>query len=288
MSKSIDQIFRYTSDCRFPDDDWQKVLAYCRENFKGGKIHKAIRPKSQSTYQEFIEWIENGLGYGDYVRYGKTMGIIGLNTAHETHLMAYLDYEKNLVINDMKVRDPERIVPLDPEGTARFMRLMYDADKAYYVRTNSVDQIYTPQKYSYVSVVDDKKDISNVGMYLESDGCRHHYAALLSHGKLKMDCWVDSEYTPFKAASEAEVQRLHHAASKEGWSFNERTKSFVKQPRNRGNNMYWYINDRFEILMDKDNRSKIHTERFNVGNYFLDRTEAVLFVKEIKNLRGKA
>ena len=40
--KTLDQIIRYTSQCRFPDDDWQKVLAYCRERFKGGKIHKAL------------------------------------------------------------------------------------------------------------------------------------------------------------------------------------------------------------------------------------------------------
>ena len=55
--KTLDQIIRYTSQCRFPDDDWQKVLAYCRERFKGGKIHKALSPISESSYDQFVNWL---------------------------------------------------------------------------------------------------------------------------------------------------------------------------------------------------------------------------------------
>lgn len=35
--KTLNQIIRYTSQCSFQDDDWQMVLAYCRERYGGGK-----------------------------------------------------------------------------------------------------------------------------------------------------------------------------------------------------------------------------------------------------------
>ena len=62
--KTLNQIYRYTADCRFSDEDWQRVLEYCRKRFKGGKIHKALYPKADSTYKQFRKWIETGL-YGD-------------------------------------------------------------------------------------------------------------------------------------------------------------------------------------------------------------------------------
>ena len=43
--KTLDQIYRYTSDCQFSDGDWQKILDYCRKLYGGGKIHKAMNLK---------------------------------------------------------------------------------------------------------------------------------------------------------------------------------------------------------------------------------------------------
>lgn len=101
-----------------------------------------------------------------------------------------------------------------------------------------------------------------------------------------MDCWIDIECTPFRPATEKDIQRLHQATSNAGWSFNGRTNTFIKMPKRGHNNVYWYMNDRFEIVLDKDNGSKKHTERYDAGNYFLDNTEALLFMKEVRNIRN--
>jgi hypothetical protein len=50
--------------------------------------------------------------------------------------------------------------------------------------------------------------------------------------------------------------------------------------------VYYYLNDRFEIVLDKDNGGDVHAQRFAVGNYFLDLGEAMTFMKEIRKMRG--
>ena len=286
--KTLDQIYRYTYDCRFPEEDWQKILTYCRERFKGGKIHKAKYPKSDSTYKQFMNWIDNGFGSGDMVSYGKTMGIVSHSTPESIHLAAYCDYDGNLIVKDMKILDASRLSLLDESRRIELNRLMFDKRLEFYVRRCEIGELYTPKKYFYVAIDSGYNDLADVGMYLESDGCKHHFLAFIKGNKLKMDCWIDAEYTPLRPAEDSEIQRLHAAASKAGWSYNERLHQFVQIPSRGHDNAYWYLNDRFEIVMDRDDGSRKHTERFNAGNYFVDNTEAVMFMKNVRKIRGKA
>lgn len=286
--KTLNQIYRYTSDCRFPDEDWEKVLAYCRKRFKGGKIHKALYPKADSTYRQFRKWIESGLGAGDYVSYGNTMGIVGSSTPSGIILAAYCDYEGNLIINDMKVLEPERLQLLEEPRLSAFKQLIFEKGLDFYVRNGKFDKLYTPEKYFYATIERPNSDEVGVGMYLESDNSNHHFLAYLCGDKLQMDCWINSDYTPLKPATEADIKRLHAAASKDGWSYNERAHKFIKIPQKSTNNVYWYLNDRFELVMDRDNGAKKHQERWNAGNYILDYTEGLLFMREVKMMRGKA
>lgn len=286
--KTLNQIYRYTSDCRFPDEDWQKVLAYCRKQFKGGKIHKALYPKTNSTYKQFQDWIETGYGAGDMVSYGKTMGIVGSSTPAGVILAAYCDYEGNLIVNDMEVLEPQRLQPIELSRVAELKRLIFEQGLEFFVRNGKFDKIYTPKKYFYTTIENPYSDEPGVGMYLESDNSKHHFLAYLSGGKLQMDCWIDSNYTPLKPATEADIKRLHSATSKAGWYYNERAHQFMKIPQKGKDNVYWYLNDRFELVMDRDNGAKKHTERWEAGNYIVDYTEGLLFLKEIKKMRGKA
>lgn len=286
--KTLNQIFRYTFDCRFSDEDWQKVLAYCRKWFKGGKIHKSQQPKSDSTYLQFLEWVEFGFGPGDYVSYGNTMGIIGSCTPAVTTLAAYCDYEGNLIINDMEVLEPERLKPLEAPRILELKRLLFEKGVDFYVRNGQFGKLYTPKQYFYATIENPNSDEPNVGMFLESDNSKYHFLAYLEGDELRMDYWVDSNYTPLKPATEADIKRLHIATSNQGWFYNERCHQFVKAPKKGTNNVYWYLNEYFELVMDRDNGSKKHLERFNAGNYILDYTEGLLFMKEVKKMRGKA
>lgn len=285
--KTINQIFRYTSECRFSEEDWKKVHSYCRKHYKGGKIYKALRPITTSTFEQFLDWLDHGFGAGDYVSYGNTMGIVGSSTPEGIVLAAYCDYDGNLIINDMPVLHPDRLAPLDAARIRDFKRLMYDAGKEFYVRNGKVNELYTPKKYFYVTFEDTVSGESCVGMFLKSEDCKYYFVALLKGNKFELNACVDSHYTPLKQAEDDEIKRLHQAATKAGLSYNERAHQFVKTPKRGGNNVYHYLNETFDIVSDRDNGSAKHTRRYEAGNYIVDYTEALLFQREVLRLRGK-
>lgn len=284
--KTLNQIIRYTFQCRFSDEDWQKVLAYCKERFRGGKIHKAIKPISSSTFEQFMEWIDNGLGSGDMVSYGNTMGIVCNSTPERIFITAYCDYDGNLINGEMEILNPERLRLLDEDRSRQLRKLLIDNQLDYSTQSHGLVPLYTPKENFYVVIGNNDNGLADVGMYLESDGYKHKFAAIIQDGKLKMDCWIDTDYTPLKKAGEKDVQRFHKAISKAGYTYNARVKQFIQQPNVGSDNIYYYLSDRFDIVTEKDNGEDKHAARFAVGNYFLDFGEALMFMKEIRKMRG--
>lgn len=283
--KKLHQIKRYISHCKFPDDDWQKVLAYCRERFSGGKVHRALSPISESTYEQFKEWLGTGLGSGDMISYGKTMGVIKTCTPEVTILAAYCDYDCNLIVKDMKVQNVERLKYLDLERQSKLRTLMYNSGYYYAEDVCTVIKMYTPKENYYVSYNNDITEVSGIGMYSKSDNNKYYFLAFLDKDGLHLNYEIDINCTPLCQITDKEKARFHKALEKAGLTFNVRLNKLVKIPP-RGNNKYWYLNECFEIVQDKDTGGKRHSVRYDAGNYFTDYTQAILFMQEVKKIRG--
>lgn len=285
--KTVDQIIRYIYQCEFSDEDWQRVSAYCREQFKMGRVRKSMSPISKSTYDQFLDWIDSGFGSGDLVSYGKTMGVISDYTPEEAALSAYCDFEGNLIIKRLDIQNVSRLKRLDEERSQELKKKIYKKGFDIYQRSGGLVELYTPKENFYVTLGDRENDDFGIGIYLESNGCSHHFSAFLDKdNKLEMDCWVDIGCTPFRPATEKDIQILHQATSNAGWYYNGKTNTFIRRPKRGHNNVYWYMNDRFEIVLDRDNGSSRHTERYEAGNYFIDNTEALLFMKRVRDMRS--
>ena len=278
--KTIEQIVRHTSQCEFTEDDWQKVLDYCRTNFTGGKIHKALKPSYKSDYCQFIDWIDNGLGAGDIVLYGHTVGIVSVSVPTTMILAAYCDYDGKLIVKDLEVFQG-KACHASPVQKSDFRKLLFDNGYDFSVKNGKLFELYSPKKYSYVTFVIEGSSSVNIGMYLDSDSCQYHFAALLMNGEIYVDHKIDKRCTPLKPSTLKEVQTLHSKAAKNGWVLNSKTNAFVQKSKRNYKGRYWYITDRFTVTADKDSGNGVHDERYEVGNYFIDQTEAVLFAKEI-------
>lgn len=283
--KTLDQIIRYTSDCRFPQEDWEKIKAFCHNYENGGYIRKSKDPIVDSTYEKFIDWLDNGLGSGDMISYGNTMGVIGDSIPGKTYLAAYCDYEGNLIVKEMDVIEPKRLKHLDPDRCRELKKKIFEKGLDYIVETATFVKLCTPKEKLYYVYGESKKGLNNIGMYLESVDNKYHFAAYVENGKIILDKWIDIDYTPLRPASEKEILRFHKALEKAKIVFNQRLCQFIKAPERGKNNTYWYLNDRFEIVADRDDGGKRHTERFKVKNYFLDYTESLLFMSEVHKLR---
>lgn len=287
--KTINQIKRYTQDCRFSEQDWQQVLDYCGEHFKRGLIHVAKYPKSQSTYQQFLDWMDHGLGSGDVVQYGKTKGIVKTSTPDVTILAAYLDFNGNLIVNDMEVMTPSRLISLDKEEHDKFKKLLFDNGYEYSLNTHTVDPIDIPKKYAYAKYTNKEKGIDGFGIFLEADDDKYYFEGFYDKDKkeLKLPYEVEKDSTPLRLATLEEVNIFHEALVKRGKIFDHYQNKIVDgQGRTKGGR-YYYLTETFQIAQDIDSGKKIHTERYKAGNYMTDYVTALNFMSQVIKLRGK-
>ncbi len=283
--KTLRQIKRYTSQNQFPEDDWQQVLTYCRKIFGGGHIHVAVRPIGQSTYEEFLAWLDYGFSEGDMVGYGNTMGILGGAYGSRIFMLAYLDFDGNLIKKEMDVLEPQRLRHLSESEKEKFNLKLYREGLCYSAISNSLRELYIPEKNSYVIIGDDSMKDPDVGFFSSSDGCKYKFAALLKDGVVFLDCEINADCTPLFRATATDIKRFIKAVAAAGYVFNARAQEFKKQPHRGRQNKYYYINDRFEVERDIDNGTQRHDVRFKAKNYFFDEGEAIMFVKDIKKLR---
>lgn len=282
--KTFDQVFRYITTCAFHDENWAKVLEFCHKRFKGKQFHRPKRPTAYSTYDQFIEWEKSGLGAGDMALYGKMSGLIGDSTPDWITFVAYTDFEGKLIVKTMKIKDKERLQPLDNDCKLAFKKLIYESGYDYIVHNNLMCKKTIIKPNMYIVLPGSDEDNPNVGIWLESNGCRHHLAAFLSGKSLQLDCWIDDNYTPLRIAKENDIKRLNKVIDVAELVYNDRMQTFVKQPKRGTNNVYFYLNDRFEIVSDIDNGTFRHVERYKVGNYFIDPAKACYFMREVQKI----
>lgn len=282
--KSLDQVSRYIDLCIFTDEDWARMLRFCKDNFRNGRLHKPRRPRVNYTFSEFAEWYVSGFGCGDFACYGRMIGVIGDVTPGKFEFVAYTDYEGKLIEGKMEIAEPHRLKHLDDAQKNEFAKLLYDLNLYYDPKLNLMVSGYTPERLCCVSLPSDIDGVPDIGMYLGSEGYRHHYAAYLHGNELETDCWKDCCCTPFRKISIADAKRFSDAVKDTDLVFNNKLEAYVKKGKRGGNNVYYYLNDKFEIVLDKDNGAGRHSERYNVGNYFVDFSRALLFMDKVKKI----
>lgn len=287
--KTISQIINYTALCEFDAEDWVKVLRYCRENYKSGRICKSKRPKSHSTYQEFIEWIENGVGAGDVVEYRGMIGMVGYSLPDKFLIIAHLKYENFRLSDKLEVQP----LPIDNDSLCKnnlagdehktiLRRAMYQEGMRYSATLNTLTEVYTPPKFSYVVWENPRTGERNTGIYIKSDGSICYFLAYEDGESVKYNHGIDTDYTPLWMADRKDCQRLDKAMAKDKKYFNPHIHEILPLTKDSAKNTYWYMNDRFEIVQDKDDGKSRHKARLNAGNYFLDYEKAIQFMKDTR------
>lgn len=282
--KTKEQIAKYTSQCHFPDEDWQKVLDYCRERFGGGRIHKAMHPVSESTYSQFLDWIDNGYAVGDVVRYGHTLGIVGAYTPDYACLAVYLSFDKELIEQKLEVYPYKLIKPTvsdinEIDNMLRIKGLSFSVSLACLMKT------YQPENGDIVRISTDFSQTT--GIFRVNDGTSLYFYVYVSEGEIVKDYVIPVGSVTISKPTKTDVERLQVALAKNKleWSARHKTLRVVENSRVAKGGKYWYFSERFSVCADIDMYTKKHNERHDVGNYFCSYNDAVLFMQKVKNFR---
>lgn len=284
--KTKEQILRYISQCEFSDDDWQKVLAYCRQKFGGGKAHRALKPlpNSISSYSDFIEWIDNGIGVGDIVRYGHTIGIIGAYTPGCARLATYLSFDGELIDNTIEIIKDKIFQANDTEITLMKQKLIAKTLE-FSVSMSCCIKTYQPKGGEIVRVAKDKSQTTAI--FRSNDGQFNYFYVYVEGDSIIKDkeCVVGS--IVMSAPTKTDIQRLMVALAKNKleWLPRRRILRSVEMSRAAKCGRYWYLSDRFSVCSDVDKYTRLHDERYKCGNYFVNYQAAILFAQKVKELR---
>lgn len=284
MGKTKEQVNRYLIHCEFPDDDWQKVLVFCRKNGLG-YAHKSSRPKSASSFNQFIDWLRSGYGSGDVVRYGHTIGILSVCTPDYTVLCAHFSYDGKLLVTDLQVSTDKIIAGTDTDrkriyGALKLSGLDFD-DRLARVYQKKLPAVFSRIAYRY-------GDISGYGVIGRYDGDVAHFVFGIENGVVRRDFEIPIYDLATDAIDKVGILAINDALNAALLRWNHQAcKLEDLQPRVRVGDTYWYITDKFSVSSAIENRAPTNEVRYERGNYFLNHSEAVEFLSAIMKMRKK-
>lgn len=284
--KAKEQIIKYTSQCRFSDEDWQRVLDYCRTKFGGGKIHKSQKPISNSTYQQFIDWIESTISYGvgDIIQYGNTLGILGAYTPDCVYLSAYLSLDNDLIEQKLEIFR-HRIIRPTNEEKEKFLSILKSKRLTFSVSLAHCVKLYEPDNGDIVRVT--TKKVQTTGIFRAKDDKNLYFYAYVDENNIIKNYTVSQTDVSISKPTKTDVERLQITLAKNCLEWSARYKelravAYLRAPKGK---RYWYISETFTICGDIDMYTKRHDERFKNNNYFCSYGDAVYFSQKIHEIR---
>jgi len=278
--KTKEQIIRYLSRRSYPEQDWLEILDYCRQVYGSG-VHKSIRPVSESTKTEFMDWIDHGIGDGDVVRYGQTYGIFVDNADGTAKLVSYYDKDNNIIIGELLI-NPEK-------ASASSIQNEYSQDLAqagyeYSVSLAKLIPRKLPplnERLRFVS----KSEIG-IGIVSKIEDGMVYFACCIVGGQLFTDKKYDLRGFHFSKIDKSGIEAFQNALRQNGLQWNHHSHAITKAlERSEKGKAYWYITDKFGIAREIDRYTKTSDIRYDNHNYFTSYADAAAFREFIYQYR---
>jgi hypothetical protein len=282
MSKTKEQVNRYLTHCKFPDDDWSKILLYCRKNGLG-YAHKAAHPKSESTFDLFVEWFRTGYGSGDVIRYGHTIGILSTCTPSYSELCAYLSYDGQLIIAELQISTDRIIAPAKNDarkiyGQLRMSGLDFDE------RLGRICKKKLPALNTRIAYRHD--DVVGYGVIDKLDDDVVHFLFGIENNEIKKDFNIPLIELSTSVIDKDGLAVISATLNDALLRWNPSNNKLEKlHPRAKMGETYWYITDKFSVSSAIENKAPTSDSRYEHGNYFINHSDAVEFLTSIQQIR---
>ena len=268
--KTKEQVIRYLSRRSYDDADWQAILQKCHFLYGSG-VRKALRPKQHSTYQDFIDWLECGIGDGAVVKYEKYTGLVCDNGDNTCKLLAYYADNGKIVVKDLSV-DMVNVQEID--GT-QFYSDLRKQGLQYSVTLSRIFERKIPKPFT--KVLYNHNGVKGIGLVKKCiDGqayfvCGYEIKFLKEYSISLFD--ID-----FFDIDKDGIQKLQDEMNRNCVSFDKKTMALVDIiSRADVNKSYWYLSDILSICRGIDKRTARDDARYDNYNYFLNYNEALDF-----------
>lgn len=283
MAKSKQQIKKFVSQCKFQTSDWVLVRSECIKLCGKGYVKKAQNPKSEATYEEFQQWLNGELSVGTVVKYGNTVGVLGIVTPERTGLSAYYIRDKKKILIHQLLINPEqaKVAPLDVAN--KFFNDLLQAGFVLDEESLNLVEAYTPKVGTYVKVI--SGDQCGVGVVSKITTDLITFLAFVCDKKS-----VIRDYSiklqpniHFKALKTEEVKSFDSILKENGMIYKNNSLLKVIEKVKLGET-YYYITDAFKVKTGVEMKTRLCDNRYRIGNYFSTFEEAVKYCQKIQTL----
>lgn len=282
--KTKKQILKYAFMCRFSDEDWERVTAYCKGLDGAGRLYKGARTISGETYDGFLRWIENGHEFGEVVRYGRTLGMIGADTPEKIYFSAYLSLDGRAIVRNFSIKR-EKVNAASEEDRVKFNAALSAAGFEF---SDNFLRIVERKKFvagDFVHISDG--ETQSLGIMRSNSPDEMFLFCRITDGKFERDCSFSTAALNIREATPDENMKLFEvlAKNKLEWSASGLCLRKIKKGRVKRGARYWHLSERFEVVGAYDAYNRVCNGHFKSGNYFTSCEEAVLFREKLEEIR---
>lgn len=286
--KTKEQIIRQIKLYKFTDEEWQKVYAFCRDNYGTG-FNKPFRGKYECDYLKFMDWMDNGFGSGDLVRCGDdSAAIISYAIDDNVYYCAYFDMDNNLIIMEDKLYKARNFSrKLLPENEAhKFYDIINQAGYRISVINGVIckksplrigeARFFSYQGKSLYGVVKGYDDNGAVFGFGYSDD-----TFINAEIQVPMEDVHDIVSSTAEDKMDEEIAAKYHVR----WHQALKQLCYLSARAPKGGR-YYYLTDKFTFAVTKENYSKVSDMRYEMGNYFNSWEDITAFFMKLKVLRS--
>lgn len=296
MSKNYKQVNRYLTQCRFMESDWKLVLDFCKSHGWVGR--KAAHPKSDSTFEQFMEWYENGVGSGDIACYKNLPVLVSAWTPSYCVIAATVSLEcDSLNTIPKRISNPDDVRPITGQdlgiSVIKFKKLLRSSELRFDVSISDFTVSYNFKPYEVIRIT---KYIFADNSCPLVDGVTYYGAAEKNKKKTPM-LFIVSESEMAKqttlSLNDIVVNKLTNTDRKtverllkdNGLEYDQQERRLKLLAERAGyGEKYWYLTDTFSVTQCRDLRTAIHDARYSRGNYFLDMGDALKLMEKVEKL----
>ena len=286
MIRTIDQIRRHVSFRRYTEEDWLLVYNFVLEHH-AVRLRRPRSPKEDEAAADFIRWASclSGFGDGDLVRCGEVCGLYheraGI-TPGCVELCTWSGDDGEVHIDMIEVSGP--VCSLSWNEHKTYMSRLYSMGYRYVPSLGSIVKQVSPRPgmiFKYVS------PLHGVTVAIVNDYTEHDANILVGVSKGVVipgytESKIDVDMIPL---SKKDVDGFNNALYSSGYRFDTDSKTLERcAVRVSRGVKYWYVNDRLEVIADRDMRSVSDDKRHAKGNYFSSRSDALSFLEGVRSL----
>lgn len=281
--------------------DWEMILLFARKYAgQSFRVNFEINPEDGITASDFAQWLEGGFSSGDIVDWNGKPAIIGISHFKTPTIAYYLSDDK---LSSSNIKTPSGGLKMASTSMSEiFKAAMLKEHLQFNWESLTLTKRYIPKINQ--RVIFHGNDIEGLGVVRKVDiktaevelycyyiydtgqiGFSMHEKGIVNLNDFSFEPMDNSQDRQTDKNGIACQRRLNRELNRFGKTWNERMHRIepVKMMAEIGS-PYWYINDKLMVTKGLEKGSFVCRQRYNAGNYFLDESEALTVLMELKEL----